>query len=75
MLRGLVAVLLATQSAATGVARAPHLVYVLLDDFGWAEAGFQNASAEVRKRTVYSPDRGAVDAGACEQAMGPNGGY
>ena len=48
MLRGLVAVLLATQSAATGVARAPHLVYVLLDDFGWAEAGFKNASAEVR---------------------------
>ena len=39
----------ATLLAAFACAHAapPHIVYVLLDDFGWAEAGFQNASSEV----------------------------
>ena len=33
------------------------------------------ARVDELQRSVYSPDRGDVDAGACEQALGPNGGY
>ena len=42
--RGIFAVLALSRA----IAAPPHIVYVLLDDFGWAEAGFQNASQEVR---------------------------